>query len=209
VDKGTDTSFGAVQEKSCGIGEELVYCSTSGLCMTGDESRKIGWRTCRSCSFTETTRADGAGVCKECADVCRTRFHYSPACGQQETDLTKIWVVYNGLLQQYKTLSPAQKQQESYVQHGPCQMCQPCVKGEYNDKCNVHMSGVNPVGSCQTCLTKCAQGFFMYHSEKEAGCHAPPEMHQSANKTICGKSMRTTFARDVQHGFASRTKYTS
>jgi hypothetical protein len=302
---GTLTSFGAKEPKKCGAGEELVYCSTAGLCMTSSESRKIGWRTCRSCTLTETTRADGEGVCKECAlekmhfgdkkmqpptvckqcssceqmittkteevlhtiatdeqtvasikrweslgeqvrmidykyttekvsatcrplerrsirsdtfanfdvyrpkshtqdvelvpmfytlvrttgncsltrcaDVCRTRFYYSPACGQQETDLTKIWVVHNGLLQQYKTLSPAQKQQDLYVEHGPCQMCQPCVKGEYNHMCNVHMNGVNPVGSCQRCLTECPAGFFMYHSEKEAACHVPSEIHKLAN----------------------------
>ena len=255
-DKGTETSFGAIAPQSC-TGQELIYCSEAGVCMSSAESRRIGWRTCRSCSLTETTRVDEKnGGCKECAlekmhlgdkalgtptvckqcsscekmrtditeevlhtmvtdaqkiasieqwgapgvqigligykymtaklsatciplerrsiksdtfanfDVyrpkphtqdtelvpafytlvrttanctithcagaCPTRFYYSPACGQQETDLTKIWVIYNGVLQQYKTLSPVQKQQELYVQHGPCQMCKPCVKGEYN-----------------------------------------------------------------------------
>ena len=261
ANKGTLTSFGATAELSCDVGEKLVYCSTSGLCLGSDESRKIGWRTCRSCSFTETTLADGDGVCKECAlekmhlgdaskqppstcrqcsscdklirtsentvlhaiksdaqkrasilqwgaigeelkmveykytttklsatcipldrqsvisniffdvdvyrpnthtqdteilpmfytlvrtsanctltacaDVCRTRFHYSPACGQQETVLTKIWVLHNDLLKQYKTLTDAQKQLKLFVQHGPCQMCKPCFKGEYNAMCNV------------------------------------------------------------------------
>ena len=43
--QGTETSFGALQAKSCAVGEELVYCSTSGLCLSSTESRKIGWRT--------------------------------------------------------------------------------------------------------------------------------------------------------------------
>jgi hypothetical protein len=126
-------------------------------------------------------RSTGNCTLTRCADVCRTRFYYSPACGQQETDLTKIWVLYNNSLQQYNTLSNVQKQQELYLQHGPCQMCKPCFKGEYNGMCNVHMSGVNPSGTCQSCLTNCPSGFYMYHSEKEAGCHAPPEIYRSTN----------------------------
>jgi hypothetical protein len=317
--KATKTPYGASEQYSCAVGEELVYCE-SNLCRNAEESRSLGWRTCRSCSYTETTRADMdiAGVCKacasekkdlgdktkmgsfvggfsapvackqcstcarlslayeekvlhvieanqerrnsivywesgkqiellgftyltlqqvatctalgrrtitnnifdsdvdeyrpillkhdiapvpdyhtlvrhketsgnctltRCADVCRTtRFYYSPGCGQQETDLTKIWVLYNNLLQQYNTLSNVQKQQELYVHHGPCQMCKPCFKGEYNGMCNVHMSGVNPLGTCQACLTQCPVGFFMYHSDKEAGCHVPPEIYKHTDQ---------------------------
>jgi len=303
--QGTETSFGALQPKSCAVGEELVYCSTSGLCLSATESRRIGWRTCSPCSLSDTKRADGAVGCKECADdkmdladksnqpatkcqqcstctqlfttetthvlhtivdtnkrdsiiqrgtegeqialvdfqyttaaisamckpldrrsiksdkfisadfyrpvllkqdtaavpdyhtlvrtsanctltrcvdVCRTtRFYYSPACGPQETDLTKIWVLHNSIVKQYTELSNTDKQQQLYVQHGPCQMCKPCARGMYNAKCNVYGTGVDPIGVCESCLTQCPAGFFMYHKDKEAGCHAPPEIFKYSN----------------------------
>jgi len=305
VTQASTTSYGATAPKSCGVGEELVYCSVAGMCMS---TPKIGWRTCKSCSDTETSRADISkpGFCKECVSegqhlvdkttfntckqcstcdglqifssehvlhtipdnteiresivawgengvalqlldfkyktekitakcnplsrrtiqnnvfsdvdvyrprqdkmdtaivplfhtlvrteanctltscdkVCTTRFYYSPACGPQEVDLTKIWVLHNSLVKQYTTLSDTDKQTQLYVQHGPCQMCRPCVKGMYNAKCNVYGSGLDPEGVCDSCLTQCPAGFFMYHSDKEAGCHAPPDIFKHGNTDL-------------------------
>ncbi len=116
-----------------------------------------------------------------CADVCRNSFHYSPGCGQQEEDPDKIWVSIDNAPRAYSTLSAQDKAVSLNVTHGACQLCKTCSKGQYNGLCNVHMLGNNPVGSCQSCLTECEQDFFMHHSEKEAGCHAPPETQRSAN----------------------------
>lgn len=306
VTQASTTSYGATAPKSCALGEELVYCSVAGLCMS---TPKIGWRACKSCSLTETSRADESkhGFCKECASegkhlvdtttsntckqcstchalelsseehvlhtipdkteiresivawgengvalqlldftyktqkitadctplsrrtitnndfsgidlyrprqekqdtaivplfhtlirteanctltscekVCsQTRFHYSPACGPQEDDLTKIWVLHNSAVKQYKTLSETDKQTKLYVQHGPCEMCKPCVKGMYNAKCNVYGTALNPEGICDSCLTQCPAGFFMFHSDKEAGCHAPPDIFRHSNTDL-------------------------
>ena len=303
VTQASTTSYGATAPKSCALGEELVYCSVAGLCMS---TPKIGWRACKSCSLTETSRADESkhGFCKECASegkhlvdtttsntckqcstcdalelsseehvlhtipdkteiresivawgengvalqlldftyktqkitakctplsrrtvtkndfsgidlyrprqekqdtaivplfhtlirteanctltscekICsQTRFYYSPACGPQEDDLTKIWVLHNSAVKQYKTLSDTDKQTKLHVQHGPCQMCRPCAKGMYNAKCNVYGTGFDPIGVCESCLTQCAAGFFMHHNDKEAGCHAPPVIFHHSN----------------------------
>ena len=67
------------------------------------------------------------------------------------------------------------------MNHGPCQLCKTCPKGSYNGGCNVHVSGNDPFGSCRACLTQCAEGFFMHHPDKEAGCHAPPALHRSSD----------------------------
>jgi hypothetical protein len=116
-----------------------------------------------------------------CANVCKRRFYYSAACGPQEDDLTKIWVLHDSIVQQYTELSNADKQKQLYVQHGPCQMCKPCAKGMYNAKCNVYGTGFDPIGVCESCLTQCPAGFFMHHNDKEAGCHAPPEIFKYSN----------------------------
>ena len=59
TDKGILTPFGAPAE---------ISCTTAGFCVSSAESRKIGWRTCRPCEFSDMKRADCAGVCKECKD---------------------------------------------------------------------------------------------------------------------------------------------
>ena len=59
TDKGMLTPFGAPAE---------ISCTTAGFCVSSAESRKIGWRTCRPCEFSDMKRADCAGVCKECKD---------------------------------------------------------------------------------------------------------------------------------------------
>jgi hypothetical protein len=51
----------------------------------------------------------------------------------------------------------------------------------YNAKCNVYGTGFDPIGVCESCLTQCPAGFFMHHNDKEAGCHAPPEIFKHSN----------------------------
>ncbi len=288
--KGTLQPYGASDKIACGVGEELVYCNTAGVCQSGKQissSRKTGWRTCRKCSESNiqvSTASNGVcllcadeqkdlaegskcvacsschvlsseritkivytipqnmrdkvdmrnpnvaeidytytqdvvtGVCSPlerrsikqgtlvdadyyrekkliqlvpdfytlvrttanctltpCAQVCRAYFYYSPACGQQEKNLQSLWVLYENTLVLFSTLTSQQKSTEPlYVHHGPCQLCKTCPKGSYNGGCNVHVSGNDPLGSCRACLTQCAEGFFMHHPDKEAGCHAPP-----------------------------------
>jgi hypothetical protein len=131
--------------------------------------------------FHTLHRVSGNCTITRCADVCLSYFHYSPGCGQQEVNLDNIWVLKDNDPRSYISLSAEDKKISLNVTHGTCQLCKTCTKGQYNGMCNVHMVGNNPVGSCQSCLTECAENFFMHHSEKEGGCHSPPETQRSAN----------------------------
>ena len=70
--KGTLQPYGASDKIACGIGEELVYCNTAGVCQSGKQissSRKTGWRTCRKCSESNIQVSTlSNGVCVACAD---------------------------------------------------------------------------------------------------------------------------------------------
>ena len=62
------------------------------------------------------------------------------------------------------------------LSEGNCQFCTPCVAGKFNEGCDKqpqYEAGA-PEGSCKPCLQSCNPGFFLLHSEKEAGCHEPP-----------------------------------
>ena len=288
--EGTLQPYGATTYGACGFGKQLVYCNSAGVC---HESSKIGWRTCRQCTDSNTQRALVSNGCKSCASeqmdltaqhdkctscsgceevisidksiivhdineafyasieqvdsspvytytrdvviaeckalqrrsvknnvliaadyhrergkepelvpvfytllrstatnctkipcahVCHTRyFEYSPGCGQQETNLQIIWVLYQNTVRQYKTLTTQQQTEQLNVHHGPCKLCKTCSKGAYNGLCNAYVSGSDPQGSCQACKTSCPQGFFLHHPVKDAGCHAPPPTQLSAN----------------------------
>ena len=66
----TDTPFGAKDQINCAVGQELVFCSMDGVCLAQSEmqrSNTVGWRTCRSCSSSDTKRSDVTG-CKECKE---------------------------------------------------------------------------------------------------------------------------------------------
>ena len=117
-----------------------------------------------------------------CAAVCEEHFQYSPGCGAQEIDPVKIWVLVDNVAQPYTGLTNVQKQTELYTYHGTCQLCATCLKGHYNDRCNVYnTANINPAGSCLPCLSRCPEaGFFMHHSERDGGCHAPPAAHMAA-----------------------------
>ena len=62
-----------------------------------------------------------------------------------------------------------------------CRHCTFCAAGSYNEGCNTRASyqNKNPQGECKRCKLKCDVGYFMRHSAKDAGCHAPPQ-HQTA-----------------------------
>ncbi len=85
---------------------------------------------------------------------------------QQEVNLDNIWVSIDNAPRAYIMLSAQDKAISLNVTHSTCQLCKTCSKGQYNGMCNVHITGNNPVGSCQSCLTECPENFFMHHSEK-------------------------------------------
>ncbi len=112
--------------------------------------------------------------------MCLTHFHYSLGCGQQEVNLDNIWVSKDNAPRVYITLSAQDKAISLNVTHCTCPLCKTCTKGQYNSMCNVHITGNNPVGDCQS-LTECPENVFMHHIEKEAGCHPAPETQRSRN----------------------------
>lgn len=113
--KGTLRPYGASGFKECGVGEELVYCSTAGVCESGRKlgsSRKIGWRTCRKCSESNIQRSGSAGVCVACKeDELAETTDKCVACSNchelsSETKTQEVYVIHQDLQDQVLLLNP-------------------------------------------------------------------------------------------------------
>lgn len=68
VVQGKMTALGAVSERACAAGEELLFCTAGGCERDRRLAGQQAWRTCAPCAWNETTRSkpDAAG-CVPCA----------------------------------------------------------------------------------------------------------------------------------------------
>jgi hypothetical protein len=139
---------------------------------------------------------DRAGGCLKaqkapCAGRCKTPFKFSEGCGNTAV-AAKTWVRSPGPQSVTKRLSdvlPAEVADVAdaaaastwtVLSEGHCQFCTFCIAGEHNEGCDQQPQYVlgKPEGECKACKTICPKGEFLWHSEKEAGCHEPPA-HQN------------------------------
>jgi len=82
VVSGRLTALGAVSERACAAGEELLFCTEAGCERDKRLAGQNAWRTCAPCLWNETTRSkpDAAG-CVPCAGLEHLRSPTDPgAC---------------------------------------------------------------------------------------------------------------------------------
>jgi hypothetical protein len=112
-------------------------------------------------------------------------FKYSDGCGNGVV-AAKTWVQSPGPQPSSKRLSDVQPadvadaSKWTVLSEGNCQFCTHCSAGECKEGCDQQRQYDlgKPEGECKQCKTACANGEFLWHSEKEAGCHEPPA-HQN------------------------------
>lgn len=120
-----------------------------------------------------------------CSGRCQARFQYSNGCGNSVSS-GSTWVAKNEQTQLVSALVPAQVAEPGtwrVLTEGKCMPCQPCSAGAHNDGCDKQQQyeAGTPQGTCKPCLSACPAGNFLWHSEKEAGCHEPPAHHNATD----------------------------
>ena len=126
-------------------------------------------------------RSQGAFDCtmKHCRAHCVATYFYSQGCGgrfpvsemwAQTTNADKTRTSKN---LQVLGVELANKRDElaywRLKHHGECVTCEICAAGEFNAGCNVW--GVpHPKGSCESCLSSCSPGEFLWHEGGLRGC---------------------------------------
>lgn len=120
-----------------------------------------------------------------CSGRCQARFQYSNGCGNSVSS-DSTWVAKNEQTQLVSALVPAQVAEPGtwrVLTEGKCMPCQPCSAGSHNDGCDKQQQyeAGTPQGTCKPCLSACPAGNFLWHSEKEAGCHEPPAHHNATD----------------------------
>jgi hypothetical protein len=119
---------------------------------------------------------DKKNECKmtHCSQHCQG-FHYAEFCGIQS--LKTLLKNQDGIkmLADEITTDPGDVSKWQVVTEGNCTVCSTCVLGQHNSECNTPSAyqAFQPQGVCKDCKTSCAQGYYMFHPETEAGCHHP------------------------------------
>jgi hypothetical protein len=120
-------------------------------------------------------------VYQRCEKFCRFFYQYSSGCGQDPDPwvVKKISVVVveplrisalKTLLVSGGTMTGALGDYV-IVPQGKCAWCEQCAPGSYNPECNKWEAGVDPKGTCRTCLSQCVlPGQFLWHASGLRGC---------------------------------------
>jgi len=120
-------------------------------------------------------------VYQRCEKFCPLFYQYSSGCGQDPDPwvVKKISVVVVEPLRMsaLKTLLVSGGTMTGavgdyvIVPQGKCALCEQCAPGSYNPECNKWEAGVDPKGTCRTCLSQCVlPGQFLWHASGLRGC---------------------------------------